>query len=122
MQASAQSAFCSWPRKNQFTEKNTIYNLREENAYLHHRLKNLTQTLQELRKLLDHSHESAVKHDSDKLHAWNEWIKNGITTETHLMLEQAFCLPDLHASANFDFLEKIILVMSGLLWIGILLI
>jgi len=37
--------------------QDTIHTLREENAYLHHRLKNLTQTLRELRKLLlDHSH------------------------------------------------------------------
>lgn len=93
--------------------QDTIHTLREENAYLHYRLKNLTQTLRELRKLLlDHSHGenntsigvcmhfsilfkeffysflyfikrvnlstvSTVNHDSGKIHAWNEWIKNG---------------------------------------------
>ncbi|KAK7165112.1 hypothetical protein R3I94_003474 [Phoxinus phoxinus] len=111
------------PRINfSYELQDTIHTLREENANLHHRLKNLTQTLRELRKLLlDHSHASTVDHDSDQIHAWNEWIKNGLSTETHLMLEQAFCLPHLHASANLYFPQEILLVLSGLIWIWILL-
>lgn len=35
--------------------QDTIKKLRSENAYLQHRLENLTQALRELRKLLDHS-------------------------------------------------------------------
>lgn len=35
--------------------QDTIKKLRGENAYLQHRLENLTQALRELRKLLDHS-------------------------------------------------------------------
>ncbi|XDV20143.1 hypothetical protein PO909_025519 [Leuciscus waleckii] len=91
------------PRINfSYELQDTIHTLREENANLHHRLKNLTQTLRELRKLLlDHSH--------------------GLSAETHLMLEQAFCLPHLHASANLYFPQEILLVLSGLIWIWILL-
>ncbi|KAI4900202.1 hypothetical protein NFI96_000493 [Prochilodus magdalenae] len=61
--------------------QDTIQKLRDENAYLHHRLENLTQALRDLRKLIvDHSKdhefaETSVGHDSDQLHAWNEWIR-----------------------------------------------
>ncbi|KAI5613263.1 roundabout-like 1-like [Silurus asotus] len=64
--------------------QDTIKKLRGENAYLHHRLENLTQALHELRKLLDHSKghefsEPSVNHDGDQLHAWNEWIHNAFS-------------------------------------------
>ncbi|KAG9261885.1 hypothetical protein AMEX_G25496 [Astyanax mexicanus] len=86
--------------------QDTIKKLRDENAYLQHRLENITQALRELRNLiLDHSKDggfsgTSVDHKSEQLHAWNEWIRNGISAETHVMLQQAFCWSDLHSSAD----------------------
>ncbi|TRY94625.1 hypothetical protein DNTS_001880 [Danionella cerebrum] len=98
--------------------QDTIHTLREENLHLNQRLKNLTKALRDMRKLLvDHSHASPFNHKNDKLQVWNEWIKKGVSTEIHLMLEQAFCSSDLHSASQSCTPQNIVLVLSGLAWI-----
>ncbi|KAI3362191.1 hypothetical protein L3Q82_012518, partial [Scortum barcoo] len=46
----------------------------------------------------DH-HEHHEHHDEDAQHLWEEWSQHGISAETHLLLEHAFCGHDLHGSA-----------------------
>ncbi|KAL7836742.1 hypothetical protein AOLI_G00280260 [Acnodon oligacanthus] len=102
--------------------QDTFQKLRDENAYLHHRLENLTQALRQLRKLiLDHSKETSVDHDTDQLHAWNEWIRNGVNAETHLLLEQAFCWPELHGSAGSCLPTHFVFLLSCVILCNILL-
>ncbi|KAF4074507.1 hypothetical protein AMELA_G00240100 [Ameiurus melas] len=96
--------------------QDTIKKLRSENAYLQHRLETLTQALHELKRLLDHSRdhefsETSVAYDRDQLHAWNEWIHNGISAETHYLIEQAFCLSD-HDLASAILPAHILILMS----------
>ncbi|TWW66410.1 hypothetical protein D4764_20G0004420 [Takifugu flavidus] len=88
-----------------FELQDTIHTLMEENIHLHDQLENLTQALRELKRMLwyhsndpdPHDHHS---HHSDSVQSlWEEWSQHGISAETHLFLEHAFCEHDLHASA-----------------------
>ncbi|KAI7795652.1 hypothetical protein IRJ41_002363 [Triplophysa rosa] len=63
-----------------FELQDTIHALIEENIQLHDQLENLTRALRELQQLLFHH-------------------SDGITPETHLLLEHALCGHDLHGSA-----------------------
>ncbi|TWW60246.1 hypothetical protein D4764_05G0003360 [Takifugu flavidus] len=61
--------------------QDTIHNLEEENIHLQHQLENLTHALKDLKHLLtEHS--------------------KGLNPETHQMLKQALCLPELHGAAK----------------------
>ncbi|GAA6219350.1 histidine-rich glycoprotein-like [Lates japonicus] len=67
-------------RSRSFELQDTIHALIEENIHLHDQLENLTQALRELKRML--------------------WLHStGISAETHLLLEHAFCGHDLHGSA-----------------------
>ncbi|KAL7376516.1 hypothetical protein ABVT39_009687 [Epinephelus coioides] len=88
-----------------FELQDTIHALIEENIHLHDRLENLTQALRELKRMLWHHsndpdhHEHHGHHNEDIQHLWDEWSQHGISAETHLLLEHAFCGHDLHDSA-----------------------
>lgn len=88
-----------------FELQDTIHKLIEENIYLHDQLENLTKALRELKwKLIHHStdpghHENDMHHNENIEHLWDEWSQHGISAETHLLLEQAFCGHDVHVSA-----------------------
>ncbi|KAM3600594.1 uncharacterized protein V6R79_025561 [Siganus canaliculatus] len=88
-----------------FELQDTIHTLIEENIHLHDQLENLTEALRELKRMLwrhandpDH-HEHHEHHNEDAQHLWDEWSAHGISAETHLLLEHAFCEHDLHDSA-----------------------
>ncbi|KAG7477315.1 hypothetical protein MATL_G00092680 [Megalops atlanticus] len=84
-----------------FELQDTIHALIEENIHLHDQLENLTQALRELKQLLwNHSRDKGGEHDPDLQHLWEEWTQHGISAETHLLLEHAFCGHDLHGAAS----------------------
>ncbi|XP_078126793.1 uncharacterized protein LOC144530911 [Sander vitreus] len=88
-----------------FELQDTIHSLIEENIHLHDQLENLTQALREFRRMLWHHsndpdhHEHHEHHNEDAQHLWDEFSEHGISAQTHLLLEHAFCGPDLHGSA-----------------------
>ncbi|KAM8827962.1 uncharacterized protein AB9W97_004164 isoform 1-T1 [Spinachia spinachia] len=88
-----------------FELQDTIHVLIEENIHLHDRLENLTQALRELKRMLVHhsndpDHREHREHpDEEAQHLWDEWSEHGVSAETHLLLEQAFCGHDPLASA-----------------------
>ncbi|TNN55499.1 hypothetical protein EYF80_034241 [Liparis tanakae] len=88
-----------------FELQDTIHALIEENIHLHDQLENLTQALRELKQMLLHHshdpdhHEPREHHGEEARHLWDEWSEHGISADTHLLLEQAFCGEDLHDSA-----------------------
>ncbi|KAK2819325.1 hypothetical protein Q5P01_024886 [Channa striata] len=88
-----------------FELQDTIHALIEENIHLHDQLENLTQALRDLKRMLWHHsndpdhHEHHEHHTEDVQHLWEEWSEHGISAETHLLLERAFCGHDLHSSA-----------------------
>ncbi|KAK2837952.1 hypothetical protein Q5P01_015164 [Channa striata] len=78
--------------------QDTIHALKEENLQLQHRLENLTEALRDLKHLLtEHS--------------------KGISAETHQMLEQAFCLPELHNAAHAIFITPTSLLLLVLVFV-----
>eukprot|EP00064_Thunnus_orientalis_P014978 superscaffoldBa00002695_g15026 len=89
-----------------FELQDTIHALIEENIHLHDQLENLTQALRELKRMLWHHsndpdhHEHHEHHDEDVQHLWDEWSQHGISADTHLLLEHAFCGHDPHGSAS----------------------
>ncbi|KAK9532558.1 hypothetical protein VZT92_009937 [Zoarces viviparus] len=78
-----------------FELQDTIHALIEENIHLHDRLENLTQALRELKRMLLHH-------------------SNGISADTHLLLEHAFCGHDLHDSAAALHEETTLLLLTSL--------
>ncbi|KAM4719379.1 uncharacterized protein FYW61_015187 [Anableps anableps] len=88
-----------------FELQDTIHALIEENIHLHDQLENLTQALRELKRMLWHHtndpdhYEHHGHHNEDVQHLWEEWSQHGISAETHLLLEHAFCGHDVNSSA-----------------------
>ncbi|KAM6902170.1 uncharacterized protein FYW49_015805 [Xenentodon cancila] len=85
-----------------FELQDTIHTLIEENIHLHDQLENLTQALRELKRMLWHHANDPDHHEhhgEDAQHLWEEWSQHGMSAETHLLLEHAFCGHELHDSA-----------------------
>ncbi|KAK9532559.1 hypothetical protein VZT92_009937 [Zoarces viviparus] len=103
-----------------FELQDTIHALIEENIHLHDRLENLTQALRELKRMLLHHsndpghHEHSEHHNEDAQHLWEEWSEHGISADTHLLLEHAFCGHDLHDSAAALHEETTLLLLTSL--------
>ncbi|KAM8871963.1 uncharacterized protein ACB058_004067 [Synchiropus picturatus] len=89
-----------------FELQDTIHVLIEENIRLHDQLESLTKALRELKHLLwQHSndpghHEHLEHHSAQVQHLWEEWSQHGMSADTHLLLEHAFCGMELHSSAG----------------------
>ncbi|XP_078811630.1 uncharacterized protein LOC144996213 [Oryzias latipes] len=86
-----------------FELQDTIHALLEENIHLHDQLENLTQALRELKRMLwlhgnDPEHQEHYD-DEDVQQLWDEWSQHGMSGETHLLLEHAFCGHEQHDSA-----------------------
>ncbi|XP_076614739.1 uncharacterized protein LOC143338318 [Chaetodon auriga] len=102
-----------------FELQDTIHALIEENIHLHDQLENLTQALRELKRMLWHHsndqdhHEHHEHHDEDVQHLWDEWSEHGISAETHLLLEHAFCAHELHGSAARLHEETTLLLLTS---------
>ncbi|KAL6096692.1 uncharacterized protein ACO6RY_05957 [Pungitius sinensis] len=88
-----------------FELQDTIHALIEENIHLHDQLENLTQALRELKRMLVHhskdpDHREHREHpDEEAQLLWDEWSEHGVSADTHLLLEEAFCGHDPLASA-----------------------
>ncbi|KAA8584430.1 hypothetical protein FQN60_008215 [Etheostoma spectabile] len=85
-----------------FELQDTIHSLIEENIHLHDQLENLTQALREFKRMLWHHSNDPDHHEhhnEDAQHLWDELSEHGISAQSHLLLEHAFCGPDLHGSA-----------------------
>ncbi|KAG7241188.1 hypothetical protein INR49_025931 [Caranx melampygus] len=103
-----------------FELQDTIHALIEENIHLHDQLENLTQALRELKRMLWHHsndpehHDHHEHHDEDAQRLWDEWSEHGISAETHLLLEHAFCGHDLHDSAAPSLCEEAVVLLLTL--------
>ncbi|AWP15468.1 Hypothetical protein SMAX5B_013859 [Scophthalmus maximus] len=86
-----------------FELQDTIHELIEENIHLHDQLENLTQALRELKRML-----------------WHQ--PNGISAETHLLLEHVFCGHELHGSAAPSLREETALLLLTLPCLALLLV
>ncbi|CAL8278515.1 unnamed protein product [Merluccius merluccius] len=85
-----------------FELQDTIHALIEENIHLHDQLENLTQALRELKRMLWHH-------------------SNGISAETHLLLEHALCGHDPNNSGSLHVQTPFLLLLLALLYVTLLL-
>ncbi|CAL1567707.1 unnamed protein product [Knipowitschia caucasica] len=109
------------PRSRTFELQDTIHKLIEENIHLHDQLENLTQALKQLKRMLLHHSNDRGHHDNEMPHnknipeVWEEWSRHGISAETHMFLEQAFCGHDLHGSAPHAQVHVLLFTLTLLL-------